>query len=79
MVSATHQLLVLLREGRNNRSNPDFQTFFERGLYPTAEFLYIMINQTLPFIKKKYFYMKDFCIEEFYIWLRFFPDDKFLI
>ena len=27
MVSGTHRLL--LREGRNNQSNPDFQTFFE--------------------------------------------------
>ena len=27
MVSGMHRLL--LREGRNNRSNPDFQTFFE--------------------------------------------------
>ena len=30
MVSGTHRLLI--REGRNNRSNPDFQTFL-RGLY----------------------------------------------
>ena len=30
MVSGTHRFLQ--REGRNNRSNPDFQTFL-RGLY----------------------------------------------
>ena len=39
MVSGTHRLL--LREGRNNRSNPDFQTFFEGFIY--IYFFYIAI------------------------------------
>ena len=36
MVSGMHRLL--LREGRNNRSNPDFQTFFE-GFRITSNFI----------------------------------------
>ena len=56
MVSGTHRLL--LREGRNNRSNPDFQTFFEGFIFfygavlslCTQRLMNIHDIQSLPFI-----------------------------
>ena len=52
MVSNMHRLL--LREGRNNRSNSDFQTFFEEfSLYIVIHFFLVFFVFLLKHLKSR--------------------------